>query len=125
MKQTLTFASTLFTFDFHYINNMIKLFLDYEDHPENRNTLSSSIEDFLFTSYQPRVGVNEIVIENINLKHFVDPIKESFQAISKNYLEFYKRMRNMELFKINIKNITLKVALSSHSLPSQPSSVLL
>ncbi|KAL4454579.1 hypothetical protein ABPG74_021784 [Tetrahymena malaccensis] len=108
MKQTLMYAASLFEFDINYINNMIKLFVDYEDQPQNRKKLTEDIENFLLGSYKSKVGLNEVYIENVNIKSFINPIKESFQSISKNYLEFYKSMRNMELFKINIKNINSK-----------------
>ncbi|EAR97982.2 hypothetical protein TTHERM_00283710 (macronuclear) [Tetrahymena thermophila SB210] len=109
MKQTLMYAASLFEFDVNYINNMIKLFVDYEDQPQNRKKLTEDIENFLLGSYKSKVSLNEVYIENVNIKSFINPIKESFQSISKNYLEFYKSMRNMELFKINIKNINSKI----------------
>ncbi|KAL4499304.1 hypothetical protein ABPG72_006890 [Tetrahymena utriculariae] len=108
MKQTLMYAASLFEFDINYINNMIKLFVDYEDQAQNRRKLTEDIENFLLGSYKSKVSLNEVYIENVNIKSFINPIKESFQSISKNYLEFYKSMRNMELFKINIKNINSK-----------------
>lgn len=88
---------------------MIKLFLDYENSDtQNRESLTKQIEEFLLGQYVGRVGMNETLIENVNIKLFIDPIKNSFQTVSKNYLEFYKKMRNMELFKLPIKN-NLKV----------------
>lgn len=109
MKQTLTLASTIFAFDVNYINNTINLFVEYEDQPQNRKRLSQEIVDFLLYSYEPKEWQNDIIIENKNLNSFLDPIKNSFQVISKNYLEFYKSMRNMELFKISLSDAVPKV----------------
>lgn len=68
-----------------------------------KNKRQEEIEGVLLKLYTPRTTPTELILENINLKHFLEPIKSSFSTLSSNYLDFYKRMRNMELLKIVMK----------------------
>lgn len=105
MKQTLTLAARQFEFNITYIHSIISMLVEIENaKSENfRDQASRDFEKLLFKNYIPNVTPNQLILENVDLKNFLRPIKESFNTISKNYLEFYNRMRNMELFKISLK----------------------